>query len=296
MVGLPIICRIIGCSLLSFALGIDPAGAQSSITVQWSDDGLSVRAHRACAALVFSEVSRQTGVRFRGLDKVTGTIDLDFPPKPLLAALQLMLEDFNYVIVGTDSAPDMTIGIHSRIARADAVNNAVTMDGNDARSTEGVHTAADEADQEQQEQFDAAERLADATTASLREAVQFGSAATRIAALRVLAERDPTAAGELAGAAIDDPDSAVSGAAIQALSQIEHPDAVKVFGAGLHHSNVAIRRALLELLFVRNDPESLADVRSLRDDPDPTIRARAAELGNMLERSLKEKAVPPNRR
>jgi hypothetical protein len=289
-----IIGRVIGCSLLSFALVIDHAHAQASIAVQWSTQGLSVQAHRASAALVLSEVSRQTGIRIRGLDKVTGTLDVDFAPTPLRGALRRLLEDFNYVIAGTESAT--TIRIHSRIARANG-DPAATIDNDDPTTeTPAIEPASDQADPEQQAQFDAAERLAGATAASLLAAVHAGPAATRITALRALADRDPAAAAELAGAAIDDPDPAVSGAALQTLSQIDHPDALKALGARLQHPNVAVRRALLELLFVRNDPDSLAAVQSLLDDPDGTIRARATELVKTFERSLKGKSLTPNRR
>jgi HEAT repeats len=276
--------RIVSFIVVSFALLASPA-AQPSVNVRWSEDRLSVQASRAVVASVLSEVARHTNIRIQGLEKATGTFDVEFADKSLLQGLQILLEDFNYVIV---LGEPFTVWIHSRIASAGSVPGGLE------RRTSPLDDSAqlpleDERNEEQEERLEAARQLKDASPESLLQVVRPGwTTGARIAALHALAERHPADAAEAAAAAIDDPEPALSGAAMQILSEIEHPKAVETIGATLQHPNLAVRRAALELLFARSHPESLPYVRLIIDDPDASMRARARELMKLLEQSSKE--------
>jgi hypothetical protein len=276
--------RIVSFIVVSFALLESPA-AQPSVSVRWSGDRLSVQASRAGVASVLNEVARHTNIRIQGLEKATGTFDVDFADKPLLQGLRALLEDFNYVIV---LGEPFTVWIHSRIASADSVTGVLET------STSPLEDGAqlpneDEQDQEQEERLEAARQLNDASPELLLQVVRNGwTTGARIAALNALAERHPAAAAEAAAAAIDDPEPALRGVAIQILSEVDHPKAIETIGATLQHPNLAVRRAALELLYMRSHPDSLPYVRLVIDDPDASIRARAQELMKLLEESSKE--------
>ena len=294
MVNPPIIARIVFTLLPSFALLASVAHAQSSMTVRWSEERLTVQASGATVASVLREVARQTHVQIRGLEKAAGTSDVEFAGKHLIDGLRVLLEDFNYVIVLSSAESAPTILIHSRVAPDNSTADRSPRPGprpDDADSTETSERLAtsDERDQDQEEQIEAADRLNDASLESLQRVVLTGSTAARIAAMNAMAARHPAAAVEAVAAAIDDPEPALSGAAMQILSQIDHPKATEAIGATLRHSNPAVRRAALELLFLRNDPESVPYVVPIVDDPDPSFRARAQELIKALEQSSKEK-------
>ena len=278
-----VVCRIVSCIVVSFALLASPA-AQPSISVRWSEDLLSVRASGAGVASVLSEVARHTNIRIQGLEKATGTFDVEFADKPLLQGLRALLEDFNYSIV---LGEPFTLWIHSRIASAGS--DAGSLEQRTSALDDGAQLPTEDERDQHAERLEAARQLKDASPESLVQVVRPGwSAGVRIAALHALAESHPAAAAEAAAAAIDDPEPALSGAAMQILSEIEHPRADETIGATLQHPNLAVRRAALELLFMRSHPETLPYVRLVIDDPDASIRARALELMKLLEESSKE--------
>jgi hypothetical protein len=294
MVNPPIIVRIVVTLFLSFAFLASVAFAQSRMTVRWSEERLSVQAFGASVASVLREVARHTHVQIRGLEKVTGTADVEFAGKHLIEGLRVLLEDFNYVILLSSAESAPTILIHSRVAPGNAVADRSPQPGPGPDAADSMDTSeelatTDVRDQDKEEQVEAAERLDDASLESLRRVVLTGSTAARIAAMNGMAARHPEAAVASVAAAIDDPEPAVSGAAMQILSQIDHPGATETIGAMLRHPNSAVRRAALELLFLRNDPASVPYVVPIVDDPDPSFRARARELLKALEQSSKEK-------
>ena len=278
------VCRIVSGVVVSFAL-LASAAAQPSVSVGWSEDLLSVQASGGSVASVLSEVARHTNIRIQGLEKATGTSDVEFADKPLLQGLRALLEDFNYSIV---LGEPFTLWIHSRIASAGS--NQGSLEQRTSALDDGAQIPSEEErDQEQEERLEAARQLKDASPESLVQVVRPGwSTGARIAALHALAESHPAAAAEAAAAAIDDPDPALSGTAMQILSEIEHPKAAETIGATLQHPNLGVRRAALELLFMRSHPETLPYVRLVIDDPDASIRARARELMKLLEESSKE--------
>ena len=110
-----IILRIVFTLLASFACLASVAFAQSSMTVRWSDERLSVQASGAAVASVLREVARQTHVQIRGLEKATGTADVEFAGKHLVDGLRVLLADFNYVIVLSSAESAPAILIHSRV-------------------------------------------------------------------------------------------------------------------------------------------------------------------------------------
>jgi HEAT repeat protein len=288
----PNLARIVSAFLAtSLVLALHPH-AQSRFAVRWSEERLSVHADGAPTESVLTEVARQTNVGIKGIEKALGTSDVDFVAQPLLAALRVLLEDFNYVIVVGHGDPQLTIWIHSRIATSEAA--AIPLSERARRTDIGaIHPARqngeDDRDPEQQEQLEASDRIRDASVETLLDVVRTGNAAARVAALQVLSDRHPKAAAEAARAAVDDPEPAVSGAAMQVLSQIDDPQAIKSIGATLRHPNLAIRTAALELLFLKHDPDSLEYVQPVLNDPSPAFRARARELIRLIEQSSKEK-------
>ena len=284
MVHPDVVGRIVSFIVVSFALLASPA-AQPSVSVRWSEDRLSVQASGAGVASVLSEVARHTHIRIQGLEKATGTFDVEFADKPLLQGLRALLEDFNYVIVMSEP---FTVWIHSPIASAGSVPGGLEQRTSPLDDVAQL-SIEDEQDQVQEERLEAARQLNDASPESLLQVVRNGwTTGARIAALHALAERHPAAAAEAAAAAIDDPQPTLRGAAMQILSEIEHPKAVETIGATLQHPNLAVRRAALELLFMRSHPDSLPYVRLIIDDPDASMRARALELMKLLEQSSKE--------
>ena len=286
-----IIGRIVVSSALALTLLAVYPSAQPTPTVRWSDGRLSVHAQRAPVAFVLDEVSRQTGVRLRGIEKLTGTLTVDVAHRPLLEVLRVLLEDFNYVMAGDPASGELTIRIHSRVATSTAPDEveADRLTGPDDDWAGDTDEGVDSADKEQEERLAAAARLTTADGEALAAAARSGPASVRIAALEAMAERDPKAGADAAANAVNDPDPVVSGAALQVLSQIDHPQATKALGGTLQHPNPAVRLAALELLFLRTDPDSLGDVQPLLDDPESAVRARALELVKMLERMSKGK-------
>ncbi len=149
-----VVGRIVSFIVVSFALLASPA-AQPSVSVRWSEDRLSVQASGAGVASVLSEVARHTNIRIQGLEKATGTFDVEFADKPLLQGLRALLEDFNYLIV---LGEPFTVWIHSRIASAGSVPGGLE------RRTSPLDDGAqlpieDERDQEQEERLEAAREL-----------------------------------------------------------------------------------------------------------------------------------------
>ena len=227
-------------------------------------------------ASVLREVARHTHVQILGLDKATGTSDVEFAGKHLIDALRMLLQDFNYVIVLNHAESAPTIWIHSRLGpdssaadRSPSPRPGPAPDAADPTDTSEQLATSDERDQDQDEQIEAADRLQDASLESLQRVALTGSPAARIAAMNAMAARHPEAAVASVAAAIDDPEPAVSGAAMQVLSQIDHPKVTETIGATLRHPNPAVRRAALELLFLRNDPESVPYVAAHRGRSGP---------------------------
>ena len=293
----PIIVRIVFTLLSSFAFLAPAAFAQANITVRWSEERLSVQASGAALASVLREVARHTHVQIRGLEKAGEMSDVEFAGKHLVDGLRVLLKDFNYVIVLTHAESAPTIWIHSRVATDNSIADRSSLPGPtpdvadvaDPTDASEQLATSDERDEDQEKQIEAADRLNDASLEELQRVVLTGSTAARLAAMNAMAARHPAAAVETVAAAIDDPEPALSGAAMQILSQIDHPRATETIGATLRHPNLAVRRAALELLFLRNDPDSVPYVVPLVDDPDPSFRARAQELVHALEQSSNEK-------
>ena len=107
--------------------------------------------------------------------------------------------------------------------------------------------------------------------------------------MNAMAARHPAAAVETVAAAIDDLEPALSGAAMQILSQIDHPRATETIGATLRHPNPPYVAQPSSCCSCGTIPRVCPMSCLSSDDPDPSFRARAQELMRALEQPSKEK-------
>src|SRR5262245_49738445 len=85
-------------ALATLICASSPAARADTFTVAWTGNRLTVVAADAPLAAVLSEVGRQTGVTFIGLDRVTDLVTIEIRDVPLYDGLRSLLDNRDHVM------------------------------------------------------------------------------------------------------------------------------------------------------------------------------------------------------
>ncbi len=93
-----------------------PVARADTFTVAWAGSELTVVAADAPLAAVLSEVGRQTGVTFVGLDRVTDLVTMEIRDARLYDALATLLDGRSYVMTKPAEPDAVVVWLEGRLA------------------------------------------------------------------------------------------------------------------------------------------------------------------------------------
>ncbi len=298
--------------LLAFLLVLFSAvSAQAPLTIEWQAGRLSVSAEGVPLAQVLREVARWTGIEVEGLEGLQEPVSVRFGDLPLREALEKLLAQRDYAILGDLSLPKgkppvLVVGPGRRAPSAAAPRD----EGTDPEGEAAL-------DQDPEEQIAALDEPLDMAPdeSSLRIAAESGQPEVRATALELLGhlgtpsaqmkviasshsenpeERIPALkvlttvdSGEALPAltqALSEDDQTVKGAAIELLVGMGDPEAFRLLDRAFGDSDAATRLIMIQLLAQRGGEESLALLRKGVSDEDEVIRTVAQELLEQYEK------------
>jgi hypothetical protein len=284
------------------ALAVAPLQAQE-LDVRLGDGRLTVRTKAASLHETLIRIAATGVLEIVNADRITGDVSIAFDSQPVLAALELLLADFNYAItMKPDGARGLryVLRVHSRhgaVAAPDAgpITVAILDAMRAADFGEGDEQAAepDEADDtaraDETSDLNARESQgdfgADAPEAGLLEALADGNPLVRKRALEELARRRVRRLEARLIEALADDDPRVAYFAVDLLGQQADASSLAALGKALTTSGeLTVRlRAFLALAW-RADPASLGHVAAATSDANATVREAAAHFLDAMAR------------
>jgi hypothetical protein len=271
-------------------------------TVRWADERLTVQATNAPLRVLFEEVAQRTGIVLTGVDRLVGYRSLDIREKPLAEALEVLLENVNFVV--TREKGLFHLRIHSMSGVAPATVPPIVIPGLTDRVVVPEELVAEppgqpdpdddereekeEAQREEQEELTALEQVAEGKAPDrveeITNALQSDYAGVRMRALHLLAAHPrPEVIEEIMSTFEDDePNVAMTASDIMATMPAE--PALKALERQLAPDvSDAVQFAALRSLALRADVASLAAVRRAVREGHPRLRAFAEALVQALE-------------
>jgi hypothetical protein len=308
---------------VAWALLCAPAFAQQQpLDVTWADGGLTVHVSEAPLADVIQKVSQLTGLEVVGLEKLSGSVSVDFANLPPEPALVKILTNVNYVVqevAGADAnAPHhLVLRVHSMIEgsqRAPVLTGPIRVPALDALFTDEMHDLADEkeveAEDDDPDAFEDArrEKLEAARLASegafepnadvkqlLKLVENLYNDEIRLEALKALGTRSIEVSRRPAIKALGDEVWEIRLTAVEILGKDKDPQTLATMGRLLEKSeDIDERIGALRVLALRAVPESAPYLRAVLKDEDPVIRAAADQILAELDR--REQAKKQNAR
>lgn len=250
-----------------------------SFKVEWSGDRLSVAASKAALPVVLAEVSRQTRVRFVGLDRIDGTLDADVKSALILDALETLLAGVNYVISkpGPANQPDalLVVWLQPRKGSEPAAGPA-------AEKAEDTTRAMPPEPEKGDSDADALlEKIRIGDLGPWLEAVRSKDPSVRAQALQKLAAQDQfeTLAAQVLDNALEDPDAAVRDQAFELLAaNVREEELYQRIDGLLVHPNAAVRLTAVSMLRSRNGDEVARLLNRALGDESVAVRTVAREI------------------
>ena len=267
------------------AQAVEP-GTAANFHLQWRDERLTLASRSAPLTAVLAELARQSGLRIDGLEQLAVATSVDLERERLLPALDLLLADFNFALVGAagggDSATRRTV-LYIR-GRADTTRMTATPSSEaeppvDTTDTTGPSDGARPLSSDQQQVMQLAEaglfdisNPADVLAASAKSA----NALVRVQALQALAIQGTSASSRLLDEALDDADPLVRSTALGLLIRTAGADAITRLGDLLQRDDPAVRSAAVMALGERSDPEATFQLQRALTSSDDVVRDLAA--------------------
>jgi len=285
-------------------------GAQSEM-VRWVNERLTVQADNVHLRTVFEEVARRTGIVLSGADRLGGHRSIDIREKPLAEALDVLLENVNFVV--TRERGLFHLRVHS-MTRAAAAGSPVVVPGlTDQTVTrkERLDTPLDlpapkddrelteEEQQQQHEQEELAtlEQLAgisaDNRLPDISGLLQSDHTEVRIRTLHLLAARlEPDAVEHIASAFGDHEKDVVLTASDLLGTMPGAPPLDAIMAQFEPNTGSNLQFAALRSLALRGDVLTIPAVRRIVAEANPEVRELAARLLKALEEKAKATAKP----
>lgn len=250
-----------------------------SFKVEWSGDRLSVAASKAALPVVLAEVSRQTRVRFVGLDRIDGTLDADVKSALILDALETLLTGVNYVITRPDSTnqPDALLVIWLQPGKGGGAAA-----GPGAEKAEDTSRATPPEPEKRDTDADALlERIRIGDVGPWLEAVRSEDPTIRAQALQKLAAQDQfeTLAAQVVDNALEDPDATVRDQAFELLAaHVREEELYQRIDGLLVHPVAAVRLTAVSALRSRTGDEVTRLLNRALGDESAAVRTVAREI------------------
>jgi len=260
--------------------------------VNWSGDRLTVAAFRASLPAVLAEVSRQTNVRFIGLERVTGTLDIDVKDELLGDALQKLLADVNFLMSRRGPAGQadslLVIWLHPRTDAASPSPSGSAKPGlSEPVSAPRPATVASQAA--------VLEKIQTTDLGPWLTAANADDPRVRLQALQKLAAQDQfeSLTAQVLENALEDSDSAVRDQAFELLTLYSAEEKVlERIDRLLAHPNAAVRVTAVSALRTRSGDEVTRLLNRALADDNAAVRAAAGELLRDVE-LLRQTDVKP---
>lgn len=256
-------------------LGARGVQAQDDLVlVRWENELLSVSAKDVPHSRVLEQVSRTTGLEFRGLEGHEGMVSLNIAGLPLNQALPILLGDLNFVFLSSPISPR-----HATRAVVLIIDNATpasTVPRSPAETPPG---------------FEEALRV-------LRTSVDPNERLTKTEAW-LAQEADPSKMEEVLQTAARDPEPLVRELALQQLRERNAQLWRETLLEQAMGENVDLRRTATQLLTELPEGSSLDLLRRATEDENIDVRDAAFQnLAHLAERGgldvIRERLVHPN--
>lgn len=285
----------------------------NSLSVEWTNQQLSICATTIPVTAVLREVARKTGLRMHGLEKPLGTTSLQLEKVPLQSALNALLEGVDFIIVGDLShsleTSQLWIRRESHVAHKgmirlparDLSESGVSVEANAVAeqmdSGERLDESEPEAEEVQQtfeldptEKFDSlASSITKRDQEALATAVLDSDPVLQSNAYEALKSVNADAAKEALFAAAESEQPSTRLEALQLLQQSGLTDDrsyLTTLNNALGDSDVQVRMAALQGLARLDSPEAMSYLRPLLHDPDPAIRLMLISSVGAKDKSL----------
>jgi hypothetical protein len=280
------------------------ASAEAPFTVEWKAGRLSVSAERAPLLLVLREVARQTGIEIQGLTGLHEQISVRFARLGLREAIEKLLAQRDYAILGDPSVPGgrrpARVVISGRRAVPPPAESEDTQEAAEAaeaseppRAETGGTEPEDESIQEQdpEARLTAIGALArEGNEEALQQALRDPDPAVQATAFELLAERDSQRAVTLLTEAAKSEEPTTRLQALQLLQQSGRADEATTLAAlrgALADEAVEVKQYAIQALAAQGDAEALDSLRqSFLREADPAVRVMILESVAQQEEGL----------
>jgi hypothetical protein len=226
--------------------------------VNWKQGHLTVTAQDIPLANVLTEISRQTGVEFSGIDADgCGRTDVKFSDLTLRQGLERLLTGVNHAIIESKTLAErkdhllvVILGCMHTLATQSVrqapgksslrISQPPLLHGNTIEQVSELNAFAEQGN------WDALDKLASG-----------GDPATQTLALQLLARHNDDQAARLAVQAVRSKDQSRQLAGIQVLSGIDRPDAAVALGDALSSIDIGVRESAINGLMGQTGPEAI---------------------------------------
>ena len=272
--GSRVLTAIIGVASLSATIPLATLAEESApraFRVEWRSQRLAIDANHTPLRELLQAVAARTGMKIRGLELLKGSATFHRTGLTASGAIQALLPDTNYLLtLFGDSGLTLTItSDRSPEALAEA---AVAHAGEHSRE---ALAGAGYVPKPYRKLYHWAHH---GDWPELLEAASKGDPATQSIALRLLSQRRPEQAAEVAASISRGAESSNRLNGVQALREIDSPVSVAALGAALDDPDLGVRHAAVLGLVGQTSPEAIRWLGQALRDEDSSIRTLALEL------------------
>ncbi len=254
----------------------EPKSKSEDISVEWRAERLDVSANNAPLTDVMLSIAGKTGLEIHGIEYLKGSIQANVKQKPLPIALKELLQRANYLLqersAFKNAHPVLTVLSFNASNINQETDKSAQADSNKAIK---VPASAGYVPEQYRKLYVYAEK---GNIRALKQVIETGENAAQEIATKLLAQKDPALASELAAetAKSTDPNRRLS--AIQSLSELDNALAAKALGTALNDPDLGVRNAAVMGLHNQTSSNAISYLAQALQDENASIRILALDL------------------
>lgn len=256
--------------------GEESKAKSKNFSIEWRAERLDILANNAPLTEVMLSIADKTGLEIHGIEYLKGTIQANVIQQPLPIALKELLQRANYLLqespVLKNAHPVLTVLSFNTSNVNQAPDKSVQ---GESKTAFKVPASAGYVSEEYRKIYEYAEN---GHFQALKNIIETGDTASQEIATKLLAQKNPALASELAAETAKSNDSNRRLSAIQSLSELNSTLATQTLGNALNDPDLGVRNAAVMGLHNQTSNNAVTYLTQALQDEDASIRLLALDL------------------
>ncbi len=253
-----------------------PKAKSENISVEWRAQRLDVSANNAPLTDVLLSIAEKTSLEIHGIEYLKGNIQANVKQQPLPIALKELLQRANYLLQEShgfkNTHPVLTVLSFNTSNLNQEPDKSAQVDSDQAFK---VPASAGYVPEQYRKLYEYAEK---GNIKALKQVIETGETAAQEIATKLLAQKDPALASELAVETAKSSDSNRRLSAVQSLSEFDNAQAAKALAEALNDPDLGVRNAAVMGLNNQTSNNAATYLTQALQDEDASIRLLALDL------------------